>query len=221
MQADFPAKVQLVRKALGPGQVRLLDVGCGKGFFLKACAEAGIEATGVDLSSTGVAYARDNLHMKAMCGKVHDLKKELGTFDVITFWATIEHLPDPIAVLKDLNELLRPGGSLFCDTGIAADWLERLLPGLTQWYDPPQHLFVFSPRGITKALDDAGFTVVRLDPCFERTRGRRFLRITRNAFLAVGFRAFAWLGRMNFGTSFAFTRYPLGNLMTIEAVKRG
>src|ERR1041385_1749887 len=39
IQADFPAKVELLRRHAGDGKLRLLDVGCGKGFFLKACAQ--------------------------------------------------------------------------------------------------------------------------------------------------------------------------------------
>lgn len=222
MQLDFPAKIARIRKATGPGPLRLLDVGCGKGYFIKACVEAGgMEVVGVDLSASGVAFARNTLQVDARCGKVEGLKDELGTFDVITFWATIEHLPNPVQVLKNLEGLLRPGGHLFCDTGIGGDWLDRLLPGLAQWYDPPQHLFVFSTQGIIRAMEGAGFTVVDLDPCFERSWLRRILKVTRNGVLAAGFRAVAWSGRMGEGQPFAFTRYPVGNLMSIVAVKQG
>jgi len=216
MRDDFPAKVALIQKE--GAAARLLDVGCGKGFFVKACADRGIDAVGVDLSETGVNYAKETLKVQAITGSLHDLKPTLGLFDVVTFWATIEHLSDPIRMLRDIYDVLKPGGRLFCDTGIGDDWLDRLLPGVAQWYDPPQHLFVFSRGGMIKAMEAAGFSVRQIVPGFDRTPLRRWVRKVRGAVLAGGLRFSAALGRMRSGT-FTFTRYPLGNLMMVEAVK--
>ena len=218
MRDDFPAKVARILGSGGAKPGRLLDVGCGKGFFVKQCIDRGIDAQGVDLSQSGVTYAREVLKVPATQGALHDLKQSLGKFDVVTFWATIEHLSDPVGMLRDIFDVLQPGGRLFCDTGIGDDWLDRLLPGVAQWYDPPQHLFVFSRAGMIQAMRAAGLEVCRIDPCFERTPLRRVVRRARGAVLATGLRAAAALGRMGGGT-FTFTRYPVGNLMMVEAVK--
>ncbi|HEY7117077.1 MAG TPA: class I SAM-dependent methyltransferase [Tepidisphaeraceae bacterium] len=220
MREDFPAKVALAQRAMGRAGAsgRLIDVGCGKGFFVKACADAGIDAIGVDLSETGVNFAKEQLKVNALHGSLHDLKPTLGTFDVATFWATIEHLADPVGMLRDIFDILKPGGRLLCDTGIGDDWLDRLLPGVAQWYDPPQHLFVFSRGGMMRAMEAAGFSVAHLDPAFDRTPARRIIRKLRNGTLAAGLRISAAAGRMKPG-EFPFTRYPLGNLMTVEAIK--
>lgn len=217
MQADFPIKRRLVQKFIPKGGL-LLDVGCGKGFFVKDCADNGLDAQGIDLSESGVQYAAQTLGVKATCGSLHDMKEGLGLFDAVTFWATIEHLPDPKEMLKDISSVLKPGGYLFLDTGIGDDWLDRLLPGAVQWYDPPQHLFVFSERGLRNSLQSAGFQVVHFDRCFERSRFRRTLRIGRNGAIAAGMRAVSVFGRLRFGT-FVFTRYPVGNLMMAIARK--
>ena len=142
MQADFPAKIALVQCYTQGRPGRLLDVGCGKGFFVKACQEAGIEAEGIDLSQSGVDYATKVLNVKAVCAQLGDWQPD-GLFDTATFWATIEHLSAPVQMLADIQRVLRPGGLLLLDTGIGNDWLDRTLPGVVQWYDPPQHLFVF------------------------------------------------------------------------------
>jgi SAM-dependent methyltransferase len=218
MQADFPAKVALVRRYSGMDRPRLLDVGCGKGFFLRVCQDAGIDAEGIDLSDSGVLYATGTLGVKARCGDLAALKAELGLFDVATFWATIEHVPDPVGMLRDIASVLKPGGVLLVDTGIGDDWLDRLLPGLNQWYDPPQHLFVFSAPGLQKALASAGFSLIHLDTCFERSGPRRLIRKVRAACVAAGLRAIAAAGRMH-GDRFVFTRYPVGNLMSAVARK--
>lgn len=219
MQADFPAKVDRILKASGGSPGRLLDVGCGKGYFIKACTDRGINAEGIDLSETGVAHAVDQLRVKAIAGDLASRKQELGMFDSVAFWATIEHLPDPVAMLRDIRDVLKPGGRLFVDTGIGDDWLDRMLPGVAQWYDPPQHLFVFSLAGLKHALAAAGFDVDQVDTCFERSRFRKAIRMTRGTALATGMRLVAEMGRMR-PQSFQVTRFPLGNLMSAVAIRR-
>ena len=218
MQADFPAKVQLVKRFLGRQPARVLDVGCGKGFFVKACCDSGIAAEGIDPADSGVRYATECLHVKATCGPLADQKDRLGQFDAITCWATIEHLADPRGLARDIYALLRPGGYLFMDTGHGDDWLEHLLPGQTQWYDPPQHLFVFSDRGLRLLLESERFKVVRFDGCFERSAVRRSLRIVRNGAFAVGVRMIYAMSRIGRGT-FLFTRFAVGNTMIFVAQK--
>ena len=189
MQADFPTKIDLVLNTFKPDKPgRLLDVGCGKGYFVRACVDRGLNAWGIDLSVTGIEFARKKLHLKAHQGSLADLKNELGLFDAVTFWATIEHLPDPIRMLRDISDILKPSGRLFLDTGLGDDWLDRLLPGRVQWYDPPQHLYVFSRGGLQAALAKAGFRIERLEPNFERSSLRRFLKTLRNAAVATGLR---------------------------------
>lgn len=223
MQADFPDKVNRIRQyapAGGPGKV--LDVGCGKGYFVRACVDAGLDAQGCDLSDSGVRHATEQLKVKATCGLLRDLKDKLvaenGHFDVATFWATIEHLPDPVTTLREIFDVLKPGGRLLLDTGIGDDWLDRMLPGRVQWFDPPQHLFVFSAPGLKMALEQAGFRVIVMDTCYDRTPMRRLIRKVRNGTLAAMLRVGAELGRMKSGT-FGFTRYPIGNLQSFVVEK--
>lgn len=213
MSADFPAKVAQIRRLSKLEDFTLLDVGCGKGYFVKACRDAGIDAQGIDLSDTAIEYATKSLGVPASCGKIEDIGEGLGRFDVVTFWATIEHLPRPIETLAAIRKALKPGGLLFLDTGIADDALDRLLPGATQWYDPPQHLFVFSEEGLRAALSAAGLTPVYVDRCFERSALRRVLRNTRAIGAALGLRAVSAMFRVRCNEPFGFVRFPLGNLI--------
>ncbi|RIK78044.1 MAG: hypothetical protein DCC67_12015 [Planctomycetota bacterium] len=214
MEADFPAKVRLVRS--GGRVTRLLDVGCGKGFFVRACREQGIAAEGIDVSETAVKFAKERLGVPAISGRIEDRADELGKFDAVTMWATIEHLPHPVETLRAIRRVLKPDGILHLDTGIGHDWLDRLLPGVVQWYDPPQHLFVFSSEGLKHALRTAGFRVVRFDPCFDRSWFRRQARIGRALLAASGMRLINALSRLA-TRSEGFTRFPLGNLQSISA----
>jgi SAM-dependent methyltransferase len=220
VSADWAAKVALLRAITPAGAGRILDVGCGKGFFVRACVDAGYAAEGIDLSQVAVEYAKAHLGVRATWGGLSALKPELGTFDVVTLWATIEHLPNPGQTLRDIASTLRPGGHLLLDTGVADDWLDRLLPGVVQWYDPPQHLFVFSVDGMRRLLGACGFEIVGVDRCFDRTWSRRAARMLRAAVAATGLRIVSAASGMNSGP-FQFTRFPLGNLMSVVARRRG
>jgi SAM-dependent methyltransferase len=221
MQSDFPAKVAMARRASNEvAKPRLLDVGCGKGFFVRAASDAGFDATGIDLSDTAIRFAREQLHVNAKCGWLEDLSESLGQFDIVTFWATIEHVPDPVATLRAIHAVLKPAGHLLLDTGIGDDWLDRMLPGVAQWYDPPQHLWVFSQEGMRRALQSAGFGEVKIDPCFERSPLRKFIRIVRAGVVASSLRIVCELGRLSV-TPFEYRRYPLGNLMSVVARRSG
>lgn len=216
--ADFATKIAMIQSAGWEPEFRVLDVGCGRGFFVKACVNAGINATGVDLSDSAIEYAVEELKVEAYQGRLVDLVNTLGEFDVVTLWATIEHVPDPLELLRDIYKSLKPGGRFFLDTGIGCDWLDKLLPGMNQWYDPPQHLFVFSEEGIQKIVRAAGFEVISINRCFERSTLRLAIRNVRGLGLSLGLRIIAALGRMH-ANEFCFTRFPLGNLMSLMARK--
>jgi SAM-dependent methyltransferase len=210
IQADFPAKIALILRATGGSPGRLLDVGCGKGFFVKACVERGIRAEGVDISSSGIEYATRVLGVRATCGALKEIRDHVGSFDTITFWATIEHLPEPVQALRHIAAALKPGGHLLLSTGTGDDWLDRLLPGRVQWFDPPQHLFVFSVEGLRRAVAAAGLTLCHLDSSFERSTLRRWVRFTRSVVTAALLRVAAEIGRVRHDR-FVATRFPLGN----------
>jgi SAM-dependent methyltransferase len=218
MACDFPAKVDTIAR-LVRRPARILDVGCGRGAFVRACLDRDLGAEGIDISGSAVAYAQNVTGVPAHVG---DLSEEhsLGCkYDCVTLWATIEHLASPEKMLKGIRGALKEAGYLVLDTGIGDDWLDRLLPGVVQWYDPPQHLFVFSREGISRLLEKNGFSVVSIDTCFERSSFRRFARIARGAFAAALLRAAATVTLLKTKPPY-FTRFPVGNLMQVVAQRR-
>lgn len=217
MQADFPAKLVMIER-LGPVG-RLLDVGCGKGFFVDYCCRRGIQAEGIDLSASAIEYANQHLQGRYYCGKLEQAGVQAGEleglFDTITMWATIEHVSDPGSLLEAAMSRVKVGGMVHLDTGVGNDWMDRWLPGNVQWYDPPQHLFVFSERGLRRLCERVGFKIVRYTACFERTGSRWWMRVVRNGVATV---MLAGLGRALglSGSMKGTTRFPMGNLQSIS-----
>jgi predicted TPR repeat methyltransferase len=217
MQADFPAKLAMIRK-LGPVG-RLLDVGCGKGYFVDYCSRQGIQAQGIDLSASAIEYAKAHHQGEYYCSKLEQLS-ELGfedqdqLFDTMTMWATIEHVSDPASLLRAAMSRLKVGGMLHLDTVIGNDWMDRWLPGNVQWYDPPQHLFVFSEQGMRRLCEDVGFKIVRYTGCFERTPVRWWMRVVRNSVATLLFAAVARALGLTKSMK-QTTRFPMGNLQSM------
>jgi SAM-dependent methyltransferase len=145
------------RRVALPG--RLLDVGCGHGFFLEIMAQRGWKVEGIEISATGREYARQSLKLEVSEQPLPRPDWPAAQFDVITLFYVIEHLADPRAVLTEVRRLLRPGGLLLLrwphTTPLAQllrPWAESL-----KLYQAPSHLFDFSPRTIARMLTEVGF----------------------------------------------------------------
>ncbi len=143
-----------------PGRGRLLDVGCGPGFFLEVAAEHGWEAWGVEPSMAAEHVARSlRAHViRAPFGQDHLAH---GSFDVVTFWDVLAHLPDAAPALERAGRLLRGGGLLVVKT-------PRLSPALVAaarllgrrgraLLHVPQQVYHFTPAALRALCEAAGF----------------------------------------------------------------
>src|SRR5581483_9414447 len=82
------------------GEGRLLDFGCGGGSFLERMRHQGWQVTGVDVSAETVARVRAELGVRTLTGSLPHPNLAPGTFDVVTMWHSLEHVHDPLAVLR-------------------------------------------------------------------------------------------------------------------------
>ncbi|XZE34031.1 class I SAM-dependent methyltransferase [Pirellulaceae bacterium SH501] len=215
MVADFPNKVTIVKRF---GGSTVLDYGCGKGFFVKYCREAGLDATGFDLSDSAVRYAKSVLKVPALCGTSGEDQFGGRKFSAVTMWATIEHVPNPRETIEFCASLLESNGMLHLDTGNGHDWLDRFLPGVNQWYDPPQHLYVFSVAGLLHLIKNSGLDPVRIDRAYDRSRTRRSVRFLRDSMFTFVVRCLSEGLYLSKSMS-RITRFPVGNLQSISARK--
>jgi len=147
---------------LHPTARRLLDVGCGPGFFVKAAAEAGLDAWGLEVSEFAARYGRDQLHQRIITGPVdaEHLVRIDGGFDLITLWDTIEHLPAPAEAMNLLAGRLEPGGVLTLSTGDIGSLAARASGSRWHLYNLPEHLWFFSVPSLRHLLRRAGLRVI-------------------------------------------------------------
>lgn len=98
-----------------PGRGRLLDVGCGVGYLLRAAQAKGWEVAGLDLDKAAVDIARQ-AGLDVHWATAEEMPFPEATFDVVTLLNVVEHLPWPHSTLKAVYRVLRPGGMFVMET---------------------------------------------------------------------------------------------------------
>lgn len=149
----------LKNSASAYGNNTLLDIGCGSGLFLKSCSDAGITGTGIDVSKTALAFARDSFGLDVSNKTVDDLLKEEKKFDVITLWHVLEHFLNPVEELKKIRNLLNDNGLLFIEVP-NFNSIKFRLSGY-KWKGgnhPLYHRSFFTAKTLERTLEKAGFT---------------------------------------------------------------
>jgi SAM-dependent methyltransferase len=153
-------RAQLVESQVKKG--RVMDYGCGSGAFARFLSERGHDVVGLEPFSLGKTTEEKNLQL--VRAPLDEAKKTLGKFDCITMWHVLEHINDPVPVLKTLATMLNPGGSLVVSVPNFASWQSQLFKGSWFHLDPPRHLLQFEPDTLTDCLKRAGFSVTKEAP---------------------------------------------------------
>jgi len=153
----FKKGADLIERTIPPG--RILDVGTGYGFFLALMQSRGWEIMGLEVSPTGAHYGRRRWGLSILPQPWEQTSFPEEEFDVVTAFYVIEHLPDPVAFLREVHRILRPGGVIvvrYPHTTPIKDILS-LMRIQNDLYHLPFHLSDFSPRTMRTALGKAGF----------------------------------------------------------------
>lgn len=148
-------KEQLLLKCLylddlKPG--KMLDIGCQKGEFMHFMKEKGWDVRGMDFSNKPPNLF--NLDIK-YADSIRSAGFGAGEFDLITLWGVLEHVYHPLEMLKEANNVLRPGGSL-----LALVTNFRSLPArLMRHDDIPRHTTLFTAKTASAMFRKAGFEI--------------------------------------------------------------
>jgi SAM-dependent methyltransferase len=166
---------------------RLLDVGCAAGFFLEAASKHW-DVMGVELSGFASDYARREFGHTVLTGDLAEVDLPDAAFNVVTLWNTVEHMSNPRQAMAHVARVAAPGALIVLTTGNATGPLARR--DLFNWnlMTPPEHLYFFDPRTITRLLEGQGLGVrrVALDG-FVSTTGALTLPPVRVIASALGF----------------------------------
>lgn len=139
---------------------RLLDVGCGLGFFLEALGSE-FDSVGLEWSRPVVEMMRD-LPLSVVEDRFPSHPFQKGDFDIVCFHNMLDHLPDPAGALTTAHDLLQPGGLLMLSLVNFGSIAARVYgPGFRLL--GPNHLYYFTPATLRHYLARAGFTDVKFE----------------------------------------------------------
>jgi len=163
------AEILKLIQGLGLQRPRLLDLGCGLGWFTERLAELG-EAHGIDLSVEGIASARTRRpDISYLSGNVYEAQLPENYFDVVVSQEVIAHVEDQPKYLDRAAEVLKPGGYLIITTGNKFV-MDRL--GHVGWQVfPPEHIEHELHAGQLKKMLGKHFEVLKKSTIIPQGQG--------------------------------------------------
>ena len=178
-----PAKYQIMGKLLGfvPGVKKkvgmrigwatpkpagkFLDVGSGNGDALLEMKYLGWDVYGIEPDKKAVDTCT-SAGLKVFYGLLSQADYPDNFFDVIYMYNVIEHLPDPLAGLKQLKRMLKPGGSLVIWTCSNKSLAHKIFKSSYRGLETSRHFYIFSPRSLQAIGERAGLVTKRLQTYF-------------------------------------------------------
>lgn len=139
----------------------LLEVGCGNGFFLEEALRLGYPRVyGIEPSTSSVEQAREDIRPNITCAVLREDLFPPAQFDVICFFQTFDHLPDPRAALRAVFRFLKPGGmAMFFNHNIEA-FSSRMLGEKSPIIDI-EHTYLYSLKTMRRVVEQAGLRVLK------------------------------------------------------------
>lgn len=142
---------------------KILDVGFGTGDYLELANGFGCVVSGVDFDPVVVKAAMDR-GFDVRQGNIDAFTDMPESFDLITLSHFIEHVYDPTDVIRQIYQLLKPGGKVWIETPNIDSYSHRKFGSNWRGLEPPRHLALFNWKNLESMLLKAGFTQISRIP---------------------------------------------------------
>jgi 2-polyprenyl-3-methyl-5-hydroxy-6-metoxy-1,4-benzoquinol methylase len=146
-----------VAARLLPHKGRLLDIGPNIGTCLALARQAAWETQGIEINEEAARYCREARGLDVIGGQLDEATFPRSHFDIVLMGDVIEHLPDPMATVRIVQGLLKPGGIIIVSTPNIDSFAGRMLQ-----IKPEEHLYYFSPATMAILFDKAGLEIVQI-----------------------------------------------------------
>jgi len=140
----------------------LLDIGCGRGYFLKSAAESGYSVHGIDIASRPIKYAQRMYQLSADTRSLQDLIASGQRYEIITLFHVLEHFSDPYASLRYVHDLLTENG--LCMIEVPNYHSLKFVISKNKWSGgnhPLYHRTFFTNRTLQQSLQKTGFSQMK------------------------------------------------------------
>lgn len=164
---DTDRRVSWLHSLCPAGDGKVLDVGCGYGFFVDALTQLGYQATGLDVSQERLALAIAHLKGEFIQGEVEEafVARHHDRFQPVTLFHVLEHMRAPLTFLRQCFKLVAPGGRLLIEVPNVSDELLDQQAAYRAFYWQRTHLSYFDAARLQQALRRAGLKEFSLLAC--------------------------------------------------------
>jgi SAM-dependent methyltransferase len=150
--------------AIAPANRALLDIGCGSGFVLSLALDRGWQTVrGVEPSADAINHAAIEIRPLIEPEMMRPGLFAAESFDAVTLFQVLDHMPDPLALLRESRRILKPGGVILAFNHNVSAYSARVLRERSPIIDI-EHTYLYSPRTMKALFDAAGFVVESADP---------------------------------------------------------
>jgi 2-polyprenyl-3-methyl-5-hydroxy-6-metoxy-1,4-benzoquinol methylase len=156
--SSIKSKLKLIKKYHKKG--KLMDLGCGLGYFLHGVVtDKTFEATGVDISQDAIDYVQQKFGYDVLHEQTLNTLPQ-AHYDVITQWHVLEHVHLLNERMKQLHTLLKPDGTLFIAVPNSNSWDAKYYKQYWDGYDVPRHLYHFNQQSFKALMHKHGFKII-------------------------------------------------------------
>jgi len=175
-KSTFERDIRKINKLL-PKKGKLLDIACATGLLMEMAKKQGWGAEGIELSNWAVNLARKK-NLKVHDKKLEGIRFKNNSFDAITMFGIIEHVPDPSSFLKEVKRIVKKGGLVVITIPTGNFLLEKVLK---RDYYTLQHLTYFTPETFNLLLKKEGFKIIKFNRYFRYMKLREVIRWSRKS----------------------------------------
>lgn len=143
-------------------EAKALEIGCGSGGYLQRLLRAGWQVEGIEFADEPARRCRQ-LGFRVHTTGIEDADLSPRAYDLVVAWMVVEHLHDPSAVLRQMNDLLKPDGILMISVPNIDCWELRAFGKYNFILNEPTHLQHFSVASIRRLLVSSGFEIESID----------------------------------------------------------
>ncbi len=148
---------------------RFLDIGCALGYMLEVAENYGYDAYGIDINKYAIETAKKDIgDKKVFLGDLRSVDFSDRYFDIICMFDLIEHIKNPVELMKDAGRILNDNGIIVILTPNTNSLSAKLMR--RYWFQyKREHLFYFSSNNIQRLAENAGFKIVKIMPAKKTT----------------------------------------------------
>ena len=161
MMTDNTRRAELVSKIITK-RSRILEIGSGHGFFLDIMKKNGYDITGSEISKEKRKYSKKVTKVPVLDININEKIPITKSFDIVVLFHVLEHITDPVILLKNIKKLLKPKGKVLVEVPNCDDFHLGLNKFYKEFYWQRAHIHYFNPKSLKTMINLGGFKSIKI-----------------------------------------------------------